>query len=259
MSWQLLKLVFLILALVFISNVVDRIDARGNTVPPAPPKNMPLSRSVEAPTTVAPDRSVEARTKAEPDSPSSTSASLSVASAQFKPWDTPEWKNCLANFKRNAKPGMYPKEQRLVDGKCIPSSLPTNLPNGACFMEAVSPSDLLSATKFETKLMCMRGKVPEMVCTDKKGHYMHAMTGGMAQDKKCDGFPNLLAIDMRKKGQNKALQEIFKDRKPNSSECERQVKTIRTLENDSRFDQDRRIRERWARESELDIQMRCQF
>ena len=126
-------------------------------------------------------------------------------------------------------------------------------------MEAVSPSDLLSATDFETKLVCMSGKTDMMVCTNKKGHYMQAMTSGMAQDKRCEGFPNLLAVDMRKKGPNKALQEMFKDRKPNSSECERQVKTIRTLENNPRFDQDRNLRERWSREVELGTQMRCEF
>lgn len=258
MSWQLRNWALYILMFLCILQNAGATDAQSKAVLENSAKRRSVSSfeiahhaSAPSPTMELPHIGVAAFQK--------ISTTPSDTSAVAKPWDAPDWKKCAATFKRTAKSSMYPEEKRLVDGKCIGSTLPTKLPDGACFMEVVSPSDLLSATKFETKLMCMKGKVPEMVCTDKKGHYMDAMTGGMIRDKRCDGFPNLLATDMRKKGPNKAMQEIFKDTKPNSAECERQVRTIRSLENNSRFDVDRSIRTRWAREVELGTQMRCQF
>lgn len=186
-------------------------------------------------------------------------ASQSVATVQPKEWEESAWLKCFANFKRSVKPAMYPKEQRLLNGICISSNKSPHAPDGACFMEAVSPSDLLSATDFEVKLVCMKGSTEVMVCTNKKGHYMEAMTSGMSSDRRCDGFPNLLAVDMRKNGPNKALEHSFRNRKPNTVECERQVKVIQRLENDTRFDSDRSIREGWSQAVALGTRMGCHF
>lgn len=49
MFWRLVKLVFLVLAVMFISKVQERLDARGKADPPPPPENMLGAHSVGAP------------------------------------------------------------------------------------------------------------------------------------------------------------------------------------------------------------------
>jgi hypothetical protein len=88
---------------------------------------------------------------------------------------------------------------------------------------------------------------------------MTAITSGMTSERLCKDFPDLLATDMSKKGPNKALDQIFKDRKPNSPDCEAQVQKIRRLENDSRFETDQTIRERWSRDVKQGTSMGCEF
>lgn len=179
--------------------------------------------------------------------------------AMSKLWEAPEWKQCLQRFTRSARPAMYPKEQRLVNGECISKERSTAVANGRCFMEAVSPSDLLRATRFEVKLVCMNQTTEVMVCTNKKGHYMDAMTSGMQGNPKCAGFPDLLAVDMRKRGPNKALEHIFRNEKPNTDECGMQVRKIKRLEADPRFDGEKSIRQRWSEEVSVGRRMGCAF
>jgi hypothetical protein len=153
--------------------------------------------------------------------------------------------------------GTYPAEQRLVDGKCASATAAPALSEGSCALEAVGPSELYKAKGVEVKLVCMEGRREVMVCTNKKGHYMDAMTSGMPTDKRCAGFPDLLAVNMSTKGPNKALDRIFRDSKPESTECALQVKMIRRLENDPRFDTNQSTREVWANKVAEATRMGC--
>lgn len=178
--------------------------------------------------------------------------------ASSRLWESADWKKCLQNFSRTAKPAMYPTEKRLLSGVCADKERSRPAQEGECFMEAVSPSDLLSATRVEVKLLCLHGTREVMTCTNKMGHYMEAMTAGMKGNPKCDGFPDLLTVDMRKKGPNRAL-ETLGGTKSGSAGCAAQVRKIQRLEADPRFDIDRSVRQRWSEEVAMGTRMHCSF
>ena len=98
-----------------------------------------------------------------------------------------------------------------------------------------------------------------MTCTNKKGHYIEPMVAGMNDDPRCAGFPDLLNIDMRTKGSNKALDDLTNSRKQNSDECKRQARKIKTLEANPRFDADQKVRQQWSDEVSIATRLDCQY
>lgn len=178
---------------------------------------------------------------------------------QLKLWEAPEWKRCLQKFKATVKSGLHPKVQTFYNGNCLPKEKATRPANGECFMEAVGPSDLFSATGVEVKLVCVNRGGDDMICTNKSGHYMSAMTAGMKSDVRCEGFPDLLAVNMKKAGPNKALDKILGPKKNNSIECQIQIRKIKRVENDPLFDSNRSIRRLWSYEVGVGEKMGCTF
>jgi hypothetical protein len=187
------------------------------------------------------------------------SGTATQLNAKSQHWDSIEWKNCLAKFRRANKLELHPKVLRYVRGECTVDTVPASLKADECYMTAVSPSNLLSANAFEIKLTCWNGRMEIMECTNKKGHYMNAMTSGMRTNERCNGFPNLLAVDMRIAGPNKALARIGNETNSDTADCVRQVHKIQRLESDPRFENSRSLRDRWSREVEVGTRMRCKF
>ena len=179
-------------------------------------------------------------------------------------WDDSGWKRCLASFSKSARVTTHGDVVRYINSECkVYKKRVEEAPSNTCFMEAVGPSQLLSSTKVEVKLMCRSapakhtGWVTEtMVCTNKKGHYMSQMTSGMSADARCAGFPDLLAVSMARSGPNRALNSIIKN-PPQSAECQVHRATIGSLEKRPDFDTNRRVREVWSSMIQKGIGMGC--
>lgn len=200
-------------------------------------------------------------------------ASASMAQTKTEPsppppklWEDAGWKRCLSDFTKRAKTTTHGDIVRYIGSKCLPhKNRLENPPGSTCFMEAVGPSELLSSTKVEVKLICTSppakhtGAITStMVCTNKKGHYMPQMTNGMTSDSRCVGFPELLAVSMGRDGRNRALDKIIKQ-PTQSVECRVQKATIDGLENRPDFDTNQRVREAWSSMVQQGIGMGCRF
>lgn len=188
----------------------------------------------------------------------------SVDSTSSKLWDDPGWRRCLTTFSKNARVTTHGDVVRYIEAKCkVYKKRADDPPSDTCFMEAVGPSELLSSTKVETKLICTSPPAKHsgwvtatMVCTNKKGHYIPQMTNNMASDPRCVGFPDLLSVSMARSGPNRALNSIIKE-PPQSAECKVQRATIASLEKRPDFDTNRRVREVWSSMVQQGIGMGC--
>lgn len=172
-----------------------------------------------------------------------------------KPWES-DWQKCLERYKSASSSRGRPNIYRHINGKCgeLEAELGT-LPEGACFMAFVGPSDILRSRGYEVLLQCMKSGKEETACTNRSDFYSEEYKSGMRRDVRCRGFPKLVSVNLGGGSQTSSAPMRQKE----SEYCRKKVATIRRLENDPSFDLVRSVRLQWQLHVEEAMRAHCDF